>query len=521
MNGRRKPPAPPLQAAEDRVTQEAPGSDRLSHELQVHRIELEMQNEALRESQVALEASRDRYLRLYEFAPVGYLTLTDTGVIAEANLTAATLLGVARGQLLQTRFERYVDPAERNRWQRLLSGHPQQGLQSCELPMRRANGESFHALLDCREQVAVTEQHETRFTFSDISARKRMELALSRSEESFRRLAQISPAAIFRADVQGACTYANQRCAESAGRPVADLLGEGWLRVMHPEDRDRVLAEWRHDMSERRPKALEWRILRPDGSIRWVLSEAAAELDERGKPIGYISCLSDITELREREERRRAEIAEHRDTLIREVHHRIKNNLQSVAGLLQRELGRFVELNPRLETAISQVHAIAVVHGLQSSNPEEAVRLCDSVSNICRTVSDLSQRPVLFHIEHEHTAFTPVRIESGEAVPVALILNELILNAVKHSPETGYAPTVALSADGTSARIEIRNAPQHLPDFDIETGLGLGTGLRLVRSLLPSAGATLAYERDDAGLVVTKLLLGEPVVRRIHPKGAQ
>jgi len=135
-------------------------------------------------------------------------------------------------------------------------------------------------------------------------------------------------------------------------------------------------------------------------------------------------------------------------------------------------------------------------------------------------VSDLSQRPVLFHIEHEHTAFTPVRIESNEAVPVALVLNELILNAVKHSPDTGYAPTVALSANGISARIEIRNAPQRPPGFDFDSGLGLGTGLRLVRSLLPSTGATLAFEHDETGLVVTRLMLGDPVVYRILPKGS-
>jgi two-component sensor histidine kinase len=259
-------------------------------------------------------------------------------------------------------------------------------------------------------------------------------------------------------------------------------------------------------------------VLRPDGTVRWVLSEAAAELDEHGKPIGYISCLSDITELKDREERRRTEVAEHRDTLVREVHHRIKNNLQSVAGLLQRELGRFAEINPRLETAISQVHAIAVVHGLQAANPDEAVRLCDSVSNICRTVSDLSQRPVLFHIEHEHTAFTPVRIESSEAVPVALMLNELVLNAVKHSPEGGYAPTVVLQADGTAARITIRNPINAVPEFNIETGQGLGTGLRLVRSLLPANGARLSYAFEDEGLVVTKLLLSAPVIGPILTK---
>lgn len=467
-----------------------------------------------------MHASEDLLRLLFESSLDAVLLVTVEGGVLAANPAAEAMFGHSEAELRALGWPHLVDTSE-PRFKAALQQHEREGRFSGELSFFDSRGRKFPGELSSSGLAGKDGERLTSIVVRDVSERKRTEQALSRSLETFRRLAQISPAAIFRADVDGKCTYANRRCEEGTGRPVEELLGDGWMRTMHPEDRDRVLAEWRRDMSARQPKPLEWRILRPDGSVRWVLSEAAAELDEGGKPVGYISCLSDITELKQREERRRAEVAEHRDSLVREVHHRIKNNLQSVAGLLQRELGRFAELNPRLETAISQVHAIAVVHGLQSANPDETVRLCDSVSNICRTVSDLSQRPVLFHIEHEHTAFTPVRIESSEAVPVALVLNELILNAVKHSPEAGYAPTVALSANGISARIEIRNAPQRPPGFDFDSGLGLGTGLRLVRSLLPSTGATLAFERDEAGLVVTRLMLGEPVVYRILPKGSQ
>jgi len=82
----------------------AADAQRVLHDLQVHQIELELQNEELRQAQDALEASRARYFDLYDLAPVGYFTLDEGGLILEANLTGATLLGVSRGALVRHRL---------------------------------------------------------------------------------------------------------------------------------------------------------------------------------------------------------------------------------------------------------------------------------------------------------------------------------------------------------------------------------------------------------------------------------
>jgi len=104
-------------SAEQQLVRHAPAelpsarsAGELLHELQLQQIELEMQNEALRESQIALEKSRDRYLDLYEFAPIGYLTLTRDALIAEINLTGAALLGEDRNKLINRRFTAFVAP---------------------------------------------------------------------------------------------------------------------------------------------------------------------------------------------------------------------------------------------------------------------------------------------------------------------------------------------------------------------------------------------------------------------------
>ena len=161
---------------------------RLVHELQVHKIELEMQNAELRESRAEREAALARYTELYDFAPVGYLTLTTDGLIAEINLTGATLLGVPRRDLLLQRFTAFVAPGDRERWAGFLASvRTQDGKSNTELALRRADGTEFHALLDCiRHRVGadptvnpgVASPLEVIMALTDISVRKGIEALL-------------------------------------------------------------------------------------------------------------------------------------------------------------------------------------------------------------------------------------------------------------------------------------------------------------------------------------------------------
>lgn len=149
------------------------------HELRVHQIELEMQNEELRRAQVELEASRARYFDLYDLAPVGYVTLSEEGIILEANLTAATLFGVAEGNFVKRPLPQFILPADQDvyylhRKQLFETSSPQ----ICELRMLKKDGIQFWARLEATVAQDTDGAPVCRTVVSDITERKRAEAEL-------------------------------------------------------------------------------------------------------------------------------------------------------------------------------------------------------------------------------------------------------------------------------------------------------------------------------------------------------
>ncbi len=250
--------APPLEG--DRPAEE------LLHELQVHQIELEMQNESLRQTQVELEISRDRYVDLYEFAPVGYLTLTREGLITEINLTGAAMLGVERRRLLSRRFDAYLTAEDRERWRRLfIAALGSETRQYGNLALQRGDGAVFQARLDCLRMVEGDAPPVLRIALSDISKQTRMQLALDESEGRYRLIFEKSNEAIFFGHPDGSIEVANPAACALFGYSEADIRRIGRNGILDGGD-PRLPAA----LEERRQKGAfqgELRCIRSDGSV--------------------------------------------------------------------------------------------------------------------------------------------------------------------------------------------------------------------------------------------------------------
>ncbi len=217
-----------------------------------------------------------------------------------------------------------------------------------------------------------------------------------------------------------------------------------------------------------------------------------------------------MTEQRAAERARLQAAIAQREVLVREVHHRIKNNLQGVAGLLQQNAARHPEVAHVLSEAVGQVQAIAQVYGLQVgvSGPLEVASLLRAIA---QSVQRTFGRTITVEVEGEVPHVLP---EAG-SIPVALTVNELMTNAVKHGQADGGAVRCRLAAHGDDVRISIQGRATLAPGFDLGNVRGGVSGLGLVRALLPRRSSTLTLVQRGAD-VVAEIELRPPSVQIVQ-----
>jgi PAS domain S-box-containing protein len=203
----------------------------LVQELRVHQIELEMQNEELRRTQLELEGQRAKYFELFDLAPVGYLTLCDKNIIRDANLTAALLLGVERQHLVAKPFTAFILADDQDVYYRQRKLMEQTGaLQTCELRLRRVGAEPFWAHLEWRPQrEPAGESPPYHLTFTDVHERVVVEEALQRSRRSLKAALDGLSASIAVLDDRGTILFVNETWREVAEQNglTADSVSEG------------------------------------------------------------------------------------------------------------------------------------------------------------------------------------------------------------------------------------------------------------------------------------------------------
>ncbi|MDO9053568.1 MAG: EAL domain-containing protein [Gallionella sp.] len=289
--------------------------DQILHELEVHQIELEMQNEALREAQIELEASRDRYMDFYDHSPVGFVTLNHDGLINEINLTGAALLSVARNKLPRRRFSSYIAAEDRDRWyqyfQSLLTSCENS---TCELLFQHDDKPPFYAQLDCMCLQHAGKDAEVRIVLTDITERKKMEASCAESRHLLQTIIDTAPVRIFWKDRTSRYLGCNPAFAQDAGvSTAADIIGKDDGQLSWKAQAELYRMDDRQVMDSGTPKLLyDEPSTTPEGESIWLRTSKVPLRNSVDEIIGMLGVYQDITELKQAESMLRVNEAKYR-----------------------------------------------------------------------------------------------------------------------------------------------------------------------------------------------------------------
>ena len=454
--------------------------------------------------------SEQEYRTIIQASMDSFWKVDQDGRILDRNEAACAMLGYTRDELLALSLhevDAIEDESKAAEHMRLIIS---QGHDRFETRHRRKDGSTVEVEVSAHCVPGV--EAPLLFAFShDISARKAAVNALHESEARIRSILRSAPLGVGML-VDRVFVEVNEAFASMTGYAAEELIGRS-ARMLYPTDEEfeYVGKEKYRQIGEAGIGRVESRLVTRDGRIIDVaLSSSPVVSGDLSHGVTFTA--QDITSIKHAEQERFAHEARQRNTLVREVHHRIKNHLQGVSGMLQGIAREHPEGALLLEKAIARVRAISQVYGLQSHREDARVRLCDLLQTAAEHMVD--PVPVICKLP---PAGNEAILAQEEAVPVALVINELLTNALKHlgtvDPQRPVLVTLVIGERMACA--EIRNGPARLPpDFDFARSSKIGTGLELVAALLPPQGSRLEF-RQDGDEVVARLELEAPVISTI------
>jgi PAS domain S-box-containing protein len=394
-----------------------------------------------------------------------------------------------------------------------------------------------------------------------------MNAELKTSEERFRSLSACSPVGIFLTDTQGHCTYSNPRCQAICGFTFEESLGVGWLKSIHPEDRQIVFTEWSGYMREGREYSHEFRFQTQEENTRWVHISSSPMVSDTGELLGHVGTVEDITErkqaeearanfIREQEARRQAEAANRmKDEFLATLSHELRTPLNSMLGwaklLRSRKFDETttaraletIERNAKMQAQLIEdiLDVSRIIRGKLHLNlrPVNLVRIIESAMDGVRPSAEAKGIDFSFVISAREPSNVSKRqkaaksAESGKSEnsknqhPKFLVYGDsdrlhqivfnLLTNAIKFTPEEGKVE-VQLKRDRTYAQVTVTDtglgiSTEFLPYiFDrfrqadsttTRSHGGLGLGLAIVRHLVELHQGSVHADSPGEGLGAT------------------
>lgn len=346
---------------------------------------------------------------------------------------------------------------------------------------------------------------------------------------SFKTLADVAPAGIWRTTADGHCIYVNQALQEQTGRPEEECIGNGWADAIHPEDKERVFAKWYATVARRERYRDEWRWLRPDGSTLWVTTLGAPEFNERGDLVGYVGINIDIQRSKEleadlkRARERAEETTAAKTNFLANMSHEIRTPMNGVIGftdmLLQSDLTeeqqRHVQLiadsGRAMMNLLNDILDLSKIEVGQLELHPEPTDVRQKIRH-CARLLEPQARAKGVSLEQDVAEDFPQLVEA-DRLRLRQVLMNLIGNAVKFTERGTVCVHASVEDNGVQrcALIEVRDtgigiAPDKLgrifEPFTQEDGSitrrygGTGLGLSITSQLVDMMGGKISVESE-------------------------
>lgn len=505
-------PQPPLPSSPERL-------DELVHELRTHQIELELQNEELRSAQEELLQSRDDYADLYEFAPVGYVTLDEHGLIRKANLTVAELLGADRGWLVGqplSRFPLASDQSEYYKLRRALLDTQER--RSCELRLQRGDAEVFWASLDGSIVPASRDRDlQIRLTVTNIDRRKQLEEARARSEERLRTTLQSISEAVVVTDTKGLVTDINPNAERLAGRFLAQARGtplDSFLSARAPGFREFMMSVLEADASVRLQAPLEIQL--GDGSACTIAASGARIVSRNGEAQGAVFVLRDVTqELLLQAQLQQSQKMRLIGQLAGGIAHNFNNLLTVIMGNAEL-MQQFSAPGSEHATASQRIHQAScrardlTRQLLTFSRSGTVERKCVDVHALIEEVATMLRCSIDRRISIELDLAAEASHVNGDHAQLQSALLNLGVNARDAMPDGGRLQFSTLNVDDSgkpAIEIRVEDTGCGIPGTEMKkifepffttkaVGRGTGLGLAEVHGCVNAHGGTIAVHSD-------------------------
>jgi len=311
--------------------------------------------------------------------------------------------------------------------------------------------------------------------------------ALEKSEERFRTTFELAGAGIVHTSLEGRFLQINHRFCEIVGYTRGELLELGFRDLTHPDDLEADEINIRRMLAgEIETFTTEKRYRRKDGSVVWVSLTVSLVRDESGEPGYFIGVVEDTTERKEAELALQRSLAE-KEVLLREIHHRVKNNMQVISSLLNLQAGAIEDrrLGKMFQESQSRVRAMALIHEILYESGhlvgidlgEYATKLATSLVRMYGADEDRIRLSV---------SAGDVALGIDDTVPCGLVINELLSNSLKYAFADGRPGAIGIEASWVSddeVRLLVRDDGVGVPD-DIDLRSTDTMGMRLVVGLV-------------------------------------